>query len=112
MTSGRFMSAPPGAHGYSAYGPIAKFDNALPDGLLGAAAYLQGLGGVAKRAVWNLNVLTYTVNDTCDAIQMISQLPGQQEPGVRLELGTLPRYRCHLGCILLKSVSNNRADRE
>ena len=56
MTSGRFMSAPPGAHGYSAYGPIAKFDNALPDGMLGAAAYLQGLGGVAKRAVWNLNV--------------------------------------------------------
>ena len=100
MTSGHFMSAPPGAHGYSAYGPIAKFDNALPDGLLGAAAYLQGLGGVAKRAVWNLNVLTYTVNDTCDAIQMISQLPGQQEPGVRLELGTLPRYRCHLGYML------------
>lgn len=84
MTSGRFTMPP---KGYSTYGPIAKYDGALPDGLLGAAAYLRGLGGVAKRAVWNLNVYSYTVNETCDEIRMISQLPGQQEPGVLLELG-------------------------
>ena len=84
MTSGRFIMLP---KGYSTYGPIAKYDGTLPDGLLGAAAYLRGLGGVAKRAVWNLNVYSYTVNETCDEIRMISQLPGQQEPGVLLELG-------------------------
>jgi hypothetical protein len=86
LTSGHFLP-PLDPRGYSGYKPLAKYDNALPDGLLGAATYLRGLGGVAKRAIWNLNVYTYTVNETCDAIQTLSELPGQQEPGVMLELG-------------------------
>jgi hypothetical protein len=61
---------------------------------------LDGFGGEVRRVLWNLNVYTFNATQTCDQIRYIAGLPGQQEPGVLLELGNelaqsgqgLPRF--------------------
>ena len=53
----------------------------------GRMPFLAGLGGKAKSTVWALNVYSLSTAETCAQIEYISKLPGQQEPGVLLELG-------------------------
>ena len=84
---GRYLPAPP----HTGYGEwerdISPAVNALPEGTFSAASFLQGFGGKAKRVLWNLNVYTFNQTQACAQIRYIAGLPGQQEPGVLLELG-------------------------
>jgi hypothetical protein len=58
-------------------------------GTFSAEQYLKAgnLGSITKRTLWCLNVYSFNVSETCDQIAYISSLPGQQTPGVILELG-------------------------
>jgi hypothetical protein len=49
------------------------FINDLPKGLLSAANFVQGLGGAAKRIVWDLNVFVFNATEACDQIRWVSQ---------------------------------------
>ena len=86
---GQFVPAPsdnPG--GYNGWETIlAPPVNSRPVGTFSGASFLAGLGGKAKSTVWALNVYSLSTAETCAQIEYISKLPGQQEPGVLLELG-------------------------
>jgi hypothetical protein len=97
---GRYVPAP-GGTGYTGWErDIAPAINGLPEGTFSAASFLAGFGGKVRRVLWNLNVYTFNATQTCDQIRYIAGLPGQQEPGVLLELGNelaqsgqgLPRF--------------------
>eukprot|EP01046_Picozoa_sp_COSAG06_P033992 COSAG06_NODE_3520_length_5232_cov_6.600429_2_plen_100_part_00 len=51
--------------------------------------------------IWALNVYSLSTKQTCDQIAYIADLPGQQAPGVLLELGAKPS--CSLSCLLRAS---------
>ena len=86
---GRFIPAPTGNpggyHGWET--ELAPPVNDLPMGTFSGKSFLAGLGGKAKRVIWALNVYSLSTKETCDQIAYISTLPGQQAPGVLLELG-------------------------
>lgn len=86
---GRFIPAPAGNDG--GYGGWLKYlappVNNLPIGTFSGASFLAGLGGKARRVIWAVNVYSLNTTETCEQIEYISRLPGQQEPGVLLELG-------------------------
>ena len=86
---GRFVPAPTGNpggyHGWET--ELAPPVNGLPVGTFSGKSFLAGLGGKAKRVVWALNVYSLSVKETCEQIAYIADLPGQQAPGVLLELG-------------------------
>jgi hypothetical protein len=76
--------------GYNKWQAWGKDINAhYPQGTFTAEQYLQpgNLGSVTKRTLWDLNVYSFNTSQTCDQIGYIGSLPGQQEPGVILELG-------------------------
>ena len=47
--------------------------------------------------IWALNVYSLSTKETCDQIAYIADLPGQQAPGVLLELGAKP-----LSCLYVR----------
>jgi hypothetical protein len=51
--------------------------------------------------IWALNVYSLSTKETCDQIAYIADLPGQQAPGVLLELGAKPSFS--LSCLLRAS---------
>ena len=59
----------------------------MPEGTFSARAFLLGLGGEAKRVLWDLNVFTLNASEACAQVAYIGALPGQQQAGVLLELG-------------------------
>ena len=61
--------------------------NRLPRGTFSAASFVAGVGGKPRAVLWSLNVFTLNVSEACEQIRYISRLPGQQVPGVLLELG-------------------------
>ena len=74
------------------------FINDLPTGTMSAASFLEGLGGRAKKVIWDLNVFTFNTTEACDQIRYIAGLPGQQEPGVLLERERLAQLRPLAAC--------------
>jgi hypothetical protein len=98
--TGQYVSPLPSAHGYSRYKDFAPWINGQPEGTFSGAEFLNGLGGKAKRVLWDLNVFSLNATEACDQIRYISALPGQQQPGVYLEFGNelyshtqgLPRF--------------------
>jgi hypothetical protein len=81
------------------YAGFAPFINDLAPGTLSAAHFVAGLGGRAKKIIWDLDVFLYNATEACDQIRYIASLPGQQDPGVLVELGNelysaqgLPRF--------------------
>ena len=85
--SGRFVHPIPSAKGYSRYNEFEPWIGGQPNGTFSGESFLRGLGGRAKRVLWDLNVYSLNASQACDQIRYISALPGQQEPGVYLELG-------------------------
>lgn len=87
--TGHFLPIPqtPGRDAYHKYRGFVPFINDLPVGTMSAASFLTGLGGRARKVIWDLNVYTFSPTEACDQIRYISMLPGQQEPGVHLERG-------------------------
>jgi hypothetical protein len=85
--TGHFLPIPetPGRDAYHKYRGFVPFINDLPIGTMSAASFLVGLGGRAKKVIWDLNVFTFNTTEACDQIRYIAGLPGQQEPGVLLE---------------------------
>ena len=80
----------PYPRGYAKWMTWAKQVNSLfPAGALSAKTYLEpgNLGSTTKRTLWCLNVYSFNVSEACDQIAYIGSLPGQQAPGVVLELG-------------------------
>jgi len=73
--------------GYTKWQKFYPWINSLPLGTFSAKSFLRGLGGKAKRTIWDLNVFLFNTSEACDQIRYISGLPGQLEPGVLLELG-------------------------
>ena len=67
----------------------AKEVDAFPPGTFSASAYLAegGLGRTTKRTLWCVNVYSMNSSEACEQIRYIGGLPGQQEPGVVIELG-------------------------
>lgn len=89
--------------GYDKWQTWGKAINAdYPSGTFTASQWLApgNLGSVTKRTLWDLNVYSFNTTQTCNEIAYIGSLPGQQEPGVVLELGNelyignqgLPRF--------------------
>ena len=66
-----------------------QLNSKYPKGTFSAEQYLQdgNLGSVTKRTLWCLNVYSFNLSQTCEQIAYIGSLPGQQAPGVVLELG-------------------------
>jgi hypothetical protein len=101
MKKGRYLPPPtPQAKGYDKWTKWKPVVDSFPEGTFSASAFLQGLGGSAAKTIWCLNVYSLNASETCEQVHYISQLPGQQEPGVLLELGNelyltsqgLPRF--------------------
>jgi hypothetical protein len=65
---------PPGA--YAKYLGFVPFINDLPRGTLSAANFVQGLGGTARRVVWDLNVFVFNATEACDQIQYVGTVVG------------------------------------
>ena len=98
--AGRYVRPIPSAKGYSRYTEFEPWIGGQPAGTFSGESFLKGLGGRATRVLWDLNVYSMNASEACDQIRYISALPGQQEPGVYLELGNeldlaaqgLPRF--------------------
>ena len=98
--TGHFLPIPetPGRDAYHKYRGFVPFINDLPTGTMSAASFLEGLGGRAKKVIWDLNVFTFNTTEACDQIRYIAGLPGQQEPGVLLERERLAQLRPLAAC--------------
>lgn len=87
--AGRYVAPPPPIQ--KSYVRYIKDDapvlDRLPWGTYSAASYLAGVGGKPRAVLWDLNVFTFNASEACEQIRYISRLPGQQAPGVLLELG-------------------------
>lgn len=87
MVKGEYVNPLPAASGYQRYREFEPWISGLPAGTFSGGSFLDGLGGRAKRVLWVLNVYTMNASAACEQIRYISSLPGQQQPGVWLELG-------------------------
>ena len=90
LTLALLWPEPVAAHNTRCLQVWAKEVNAnFPAGTFSAAQYLApgNLGSVTRRTLWCVNVFSFNASEACDQIQHIGSLPGQQAPGVVLELG-------------------------
>ena len=86
--AGHYLPVPAGhSGGYDKWQSFYPLINDFPYGTFSAESFVRGLGGLANTTIWDLNVFTYNTTQACAQIRYISQLPGQQVPGVLLEFG-------------------------
>lgn len=57
------------ARAYAKYRGFMPFIDDLPTGTLSAAHFVQGLGGTARRVVWDLNVFVFNASEACGQIE-------------------------------------------